>query len=209
MKKHIADTIGEIAGSIIAKEDNSWPDFKINVWKLLQDGNINSIFSGFYILESFIPFAPDHFKDNENDLFALFKFGLSNEHSKIKLSALRCFEAYLEVLDPKKHALFQTLVISIYEAVLYLIQKDSDEEGLEALSEMLEVEPKFFKKSFKELVTLLSAIFNTPGIEGGVKRMTTEILVDFAEKSPATFRKKKEALQSTIEMIFFHMVDIS
>jgi hypothetical protein len=39
--------------------------------------------------------------------------------------------------------------------------------------------------------------------------MTTEILVDFAEKSPATFRKKKEALQSTIEMIFFHMVDIS
>lgn len=39
--------------------------------------------------------------------------------------------------------------------------------------------------------------------------MTTEILVDFAEKSPALFRKKKEALQSTIEMIFFHMIEIS
>jgi hypothetical protein len=62
MKKHIADTIGEIAGSIIVKDDKAWPEFKTNVWKLLQDSNLNSVFGGFYILESFISFAPDHFK---------------------------------------------------------------------------------------------------------------------------------------------------
>lgn len=65
---------------------------------------------------------------------------------------------------------------------------------MEALSEMLEVEPRFFKKNFKELVELLSKIFRLPNIEGGVRRMTTEILVDFAEKSPVQFRKRKEAL---------------
>lgn len=48
-----------------------------------------------------------------------------------------------------------------------------------------------------------------PNIEGGVRRMATELLVDYAEKSPNLFRKKKEALESTIEMIFFHMVEIS
>lgn len=74
---------------------------------------------------------------------------------------------------------------------------------------MLEVEPRFFKKNFKELVELLTRIFRIPNIEGGVRRMTTEILVDYAEKSPALFRKRKEALESTIEMIFFHMVEIS
>jgi hypothetical protein len=31
MKKHIADTIGEIAGTLIAKNDNAWPTFKGNV----------------------------------------------------------------------------------------------------------------------------------------------------------------------------------
>lgn len=56
---------------------------------------------------------------------------------------------------------------------------------------------------------LLTRIFKIPNIEGGVRRMTTEILVDFAEKSPALFRKKKDALQATIEMIFFHMIEIS
>jgi hypothetical protein len=74
---------------------------------------------------------------------------------------------------------------------------------------MLEVEPKFFRKTFKELVELLTRIFRIKDIEGGVRRMTTEILVDFAEKSPTLFRKKPEALKSTIEMVFYHMIEIS
>lgn len=209
MKKHIADTIGEVAGSIIAKDDNAWPAFKTSVWQLLQDSNLNSVFGGFYILESFVGYAADHFKDNANDLFALFKIGLCHENGKLKLSALRCFSSYLEVLEPKKQTLFQGLVLNIYEAVFLLIEKDNEEEGLESLSEMLEVEPKFFRKTFKELVELLTRIFKIPNIEPGVRRMTTEILVDFAEKSPAIFRKRPEALKSTIEMVFYHMIEIS
>lgn len=50
MKKHIANTIGEVAGSLIAKEDAAWPAFKPSVWQLLQDANLNSVFGGFYIL---------------------------------------------------------------------------------------------------------------------------------------------------------------
>jgi hypothetical protein len=38
---------------------------------------------------------------------------------------------------------------------------------------MLEVEPKFFKKKFKELNDLLHTIFKIPDIESGVKRMAT------------------------------------
>lgn len=73
---------------------------------------------------------------------------------------------------------------------------------------MLDIEPKFFKKKFKELVELLKSIFHLKDIESGVKRMATEILVDYAEKSPTQFRKKKDILESVIEMVFFHMVDI-
>jgi len=50
MKKHIADTIGEIAGSLISTNNEAWPEFKPNVWKLFQDPNIVSVFGGFYIL---------------------------------------------------------------------------------------------------------------------------------------------------------------
>lgn len=41
---------------------------------------------------------------------------------------------------------------------------------------------------------MLNKIFRMPNIEGGVRRMATEIMVDFAEKAPALYRKRKEAL---------------
>lgn len=69
----------------------------------------------------------------------MFKLGLENENSKLKLSALKCFVSYLEVLEIKQQSTFQSLIITLFEAVYVLIQKDNNEEGLEALSEMLEV----------------------------------------------------------------------
>ena len=36
MKKHIADTLGEIAGSVIGSNPESWPEFKINLWELFK-----------------------------------------------------------------------------------------------------------------------------------------------------------------------------
>lgn len=173
MKKHIADTIGQIAGTLISQNDEAWPDFKINVWKLFQDPNINSVFAAFYILESFLGFAPDHFKDHTNDLYALFKLGLEHENCKLKLSALKCFSAYLDVLEIKKQPHFQTLTISMFEAIYMLLHNSGDEEGLETLSEMLESEPRFFKKHFKEMTELLTKIFRMPKIEAGVRRMAT------------------------------------
>lgn len=179
------------------------------MWKFFKDSNVNSFFAGFYILESFLGFAPDHFKDNTNDLYSLFQSGLSHENCKLKLSALRCFSSYLDVLEIKKQSTFQPLITSVFAAVYALIQNEGNEEGLEALSEMLETEPRFFKKNFKDLTKLLTEIFKMPDIEPGVKRMATEILVDYSEKSPALFRKNKDSLQETIEMVFTHMVDIS
>lgn len=85
---------------------------------------------------------------------------------------------------------------------------NGNEEGLEVLSEMIDIEPKFFKKKFKELNELLQNIFKIKNLESGVKRMATEILVDYAEKYPALYRKKKDVLTNVIEMIFHHMVEI-
>ena len=76
------------------------------------------------------------------------------------------------------------------------------------LSDMLEVDVKFFKANYNELNQLLQNIFKIPDIEGGVKRMATEILVDFSEKAPSLFRKNKHYIESLLEMVFVHMMDI-
>lgn len=181
MKRHLSDTLGEIAGSILSENDKAWPDFKINVWKLFQDSNVNSNLAAFNILESFFSFAPEHFRDDGNNLFTLFKAGLCHDNNKMKLSALKAFSSYLEILEPKKHAPFQELTLQIYNVVYHLLVNDKgNEEGLEVLSDMIEVEPKFFKKKFKELYELMQTIFKIPKLESGVKRMATELMIDYA-----------------------------
>lgn len=114
---------------ISAKED-AWPDFKVNLWKLFQDTNIGSQESGFYILETFLGFAPEHFKNDDNNLLPLFRLGLEHENGKLKLSALKCFESFLEGLEIKKQSIYHGLIIPVFQAVYILIERDSKEEGL-------------------------------------------------------------------------------
>ena len=78
MKRQLSDTLGQIAGSILSENDKAWPEFKVNVWKLFQDQNVMSNLAAFKILSSFFSFAPNHFKDDAQALFGLFKAGLKN-----------------------------------------------------------------------------------------------------------------------------------
>lgn len=73
MQKHIADSLGEIAGSVIGTSNSAWPEFKTHVYTLFKDENMSSNLAAFYILESFFSFAPEYFKEDANDLYALFK----------------------------------------------------------------------------------------------------------------------------------------
>ena len=123
---------------MISQNNEAWPDFKINVWKLIQAPNVDSVLSGFYILESFLKFAPGHFRDHTNDLYDFFKLGLEHENYELKLSALKCFSAYLNAIEIQLKSHFQVLSGSIFEAVYILLQTSGNEEGLETLSKMLE-----------------------------------------------------------------------
>lgn len=127
MKKHIADTLGEIAGSILSKDINAWPEFKTNIWTLFQEPSGAGILPAFNVLETFLPFCPTLFQQNSKDLFVLFQSGLKHENNKIKLSSLNAFSSYLEILEPSDQKSFKLLTNDIYNAVYTLIVKDSNE----------------------------------------------------------------------------------
>ena len=53
------------------------------------------------------------------------------------------------------------------------LHTSGDKGGLETLSKMLETEPRFFKKHFKEMTEVLTKIFRMPNSEAKVRRMAT------------------------------------
>ena len=92
----------------------------------------------------------------------------------MQLSALNAFSSYLQIIETKEQKPFKGIIMDIYKAVYNILVNDKgNEDGLEVLSEMLDIEHKFFKQNFQQLNELLQSIFKIPNIESGVKRMAT------------------------------------
>jgi hypothetical protein len=95
MKNNFAETLGEIAGSLLSNDNWAWPDFKGNVWKLIRDSSLSNVYAGFRVLEHVLKHAPQHFFEDREDLCKLFKMSFENEDNQLKMAALRCFTEYL------------------------------------------------------------------------------------------------------------------
>lgn len=77
------------------------------------------------------------------------------------------------------------------------------------MSDIVEAESKYFRKHFNIFFNGLAAIFREAGVESGIKRIGTETLIVLAEKSPRLFKSEKIYLSQLVEMIFYHMIQIS
>lgn len=176
---------------------------------MFSQNNVSATVSGFHILESFLSLAPDTFAKHQNELYALFKNALIHSDTKIKAAGLKALGTHLQVLETKEMAIYQDLVIPIYEAAYYLLVNDKgNEDGLEIVSDIVDTQPKFLKKTFSQLNDLIINVIKIPGLEETTKRMATEILLSFADRYPAFYRQQKDRLNGLIEMIFVHMIQI-
>lgn len=209
IRRQISDALGEIAGSILSEKAEAWPKFVESVWQLFSQNNVASTVSGFNILETFLSYAPDVFTKHKNELYALFKNALIHSDCKIKSAGMKALSTHLQILETKEMAIYDDLVIPIYEAAFYLLTNDKgNEEGLEIVSDLVDQQPKFLKKTFVQLNELMINVVKIQGLEETTKRMATEVLLSFADRYPAFYRQHKDRLNALIEMIFLHMIQI-
>ena len=83
------------------------------------------------------------------------------------------------------------------------------EDALVEFNEMAEIEPKFFRKNFKDLFVAFSPIvaksdFTNPTI----RHQPVEFFVTVVERIPAVVKKDQETLKGLLDLIFKLMIDI-
>lgn len=205
----IADAIGQIAGTILSVNAGNWPNFVENVFALLGNSNENCTISGLLILENFFSYCPEVFENMSEQLLVVFAKSFEHSNNKIKSAGANAFSGFIISVDKKLAAKLEVLVIPFYQTIYHLIVNDKgNTDGLEALINVIEIEPKVFKKTFNELNELIQNIVKAKNIELGVKRMAIEVLITFSGRYPVCYRQSKEKLVGLIEMIFFYMIEI-
>jgi len=98
LRRQIADTIGEIAGSVLSDKADAWPKFVEYIWALFGTGTPAASISAFNILETFLSYAPSVFIKHRNELYAVFKNSLIHSDVKIKAAGLRALSTHMQVL---------------------------------------------------------------------------------------------------------------
>lgn len=220
IRHQICDAIGEIGGTLLEHTDpnnpsqvsvNLWPELPGQIMGLLSCSNEILIEAGLKILSTLFGYVPETFAKEKESLFNIFKAGMVSSSKNVKLAAVEAFGSYVEIMEPKHTKKFQELIHQLLETVYALLIEDDavGEDALTVVSDIIDSEPKFFKKYFNELfLAMYKIVFEKKIEDSGVKRMATESLVTYIERLPKSIRDQKDKLKTLLEMIFFHMIDI-
>ena len=75
--------------------------------------------------------------------------------------------------------------------------------------DLVEQEPRFFKKYFSHLFQAMQKICGVKNIEDeGLKQMAIQVICCFAEREPKVFEDDTKLLRDYLEMILAYMIEI-
>ncbi|CAD8079878.1 unnamed protein product [Paramecium primaurelia] len=212
VRNQLCDTIGEIGGSLYENDNhNEWPNLLPTLWQMFLSSNNDIIECGFKILGNLFMYSIDQFDKYQQDLHTLFVQGLVSPQIKIKSSTMHALGNYIKYSLPTQYKIFQDLISNMMKSALEItIQDQSLGEGImEVFSNIVDSKPKFLRKQFNIFFNGIYSMFRESQIENGVKRIGTETLLSMVEKFPGLFKFEKIYLMQVVEMIFFHMIQIS
>jgi len=122
-----------------------------------------------------------------NEIYTLVKQGISHANSSIKLSAIEAMGAFIDVNEPKETKIFEDLLAPTLETIYSLIKTEESigQNALEVICDLVDVEPKFFKKNFNFFFIFFVKLSEEKSIEHGIKRMILEAMVTIVERIPS------------------------
>jgi hypothetical protein len=83
------------------------------------------------------------------------------------------------------------------------------EDTLVEFNEMAEIEPKFFRKNFRDIFTALSAIVaKNDYTNNTIRHQPVEFFVTIVERIPNIVKNDVELLKSLLDLVFKLMIDI-
>jgi hypothetical protein len=83
------------------------------------------------------------------------------------------------------------------------------DDALVEFNEMAEIEPKFFRKYFKDLYLQFSQIVaKSDYTKPSIRHQPIEFLITIIERIPSIAKKDKETLMNLLDLVFKLMIDI-
>ena len=118
----------------------------------------------------------------------------------------------MQIAEGKDAREFGALLPAMAQVPLKAIQEDDEtvlEDALVEFNEMAEIEPKFFRKNFKDLFLHFSAIVGKNDYTNPtIRHQPVEFFVTVVERIPNVVKKDEATLKALLDLVFKLMIDI-
>jgi hypothetical protein len=130
----------------------------------------------------------------------------------INLSALQAVSNFLQIAEGKDTKGFTALLPAMVGVVQKAIAEDDEtvlEDALIEFNEIAEIEPKFFRKNFKDLFQQFAPIVGKNDFTNlTIRHQPVEFFVTVIERQPSIVKKDTDTLKAVLDVIFKLMIDI-
>lgn len=195
LRKKLCDTIAVIGAPLIDKEPSQWPELLPTLFELGRSSISYERESSFYIFSQLADFLDQTvFLPHLATLRASFHSGLSDADVAVQIAALRATCSLLNLLESNLCNGFVDLVPLMLRPVQQSVASGNEEDAkatIELLIDVVESEPKFWKKDLPAVCTLMLEVAKNTSLndEANTRQMALEFLVSVAEKLPSQCRK--------------------
>jgi len=219
VRKVVCELVGELAATIMnikyaegegsqcPPEAMNWDGLMQQVSGLLACDSVELVTCGLKIMSILFTFCMNDYSKHKSDLAPMFKQTLEHGDFKVKTAAVDALTSYLKTAgfnDCKPFIGFIPVVIS---NTLEIIDKD-EELGAEALanvSDVVEGEPKIFRKYWKEMFGMCKAIVQKD-VSSGLKEGALECLAMVCESNANAIVKNTDFIKEIFLTVFSYMV---
>ncbi len=154
----------------------------------------------------------EHLVKFKSDLMGIFSKTLQHQNLDINLAALQAVSNFLQIAEGKDAREFVVLLPQMAQVPIKALQADDEtilEDALVEFNEIAEIEPKFFRKHFKDLFAAFTPIVAKKDYANNtIRHQPVEFFVTSVERMPSIIKKDEETLRALLDVIFKLMIDI-
>jgi hypothetical protein len=202
----------EVAATLNDVESQVWKDLLVLIHSMVASGDNFKVEAALHIYNGLFSFIVEDLYEYTDQLKNIFGGTLAHENLDIALAALQATSNFIQVSEPEKNKPFAPLLEPMTKLIIRLAEADEEtllEDALIEYNEIAEVEPKFFKRFYKDVFTALSPIaLKSDFTNATIRHQPVEFFTTIAERIPSVLRKDEETLKNLLDLIFKIMIDI-
>lgn len=213
LRKKLCDTVAYIGAPLVDRNPNQWPELLPTLFELGRSSIAYERESSLYIFSQLADFLDQKvFEPHLGTLKASFQAGLADADPGVQMAALRATCCLLNLLDSTLCSQFVDLVPLMIRPVQTSMERGDDDDArlaIELLIDVVESEPKFWKKDLPDVCQLMLNVASNTNLddEGSPRQMALEFLVSIAEKLPSQCRKMGTFVRSVFPVGLQMMLD--